>query len=123
MSAPPRSAWSIRTSPTPADVTSATTIRRRTTWRYPDAIGVKTGATALGTCLVTAAKREDVTIICVQMGMLGSDNAARREELFKRAIQFFEYVFTYEYTKIDASALIGRYIEQVDVQNLPGTQV
>ena len=92
-------------------------------FHYPDAIGVKTGATALGTCLITAARREDVTLICVQMGMLGSDNAARREELFKRAIQFFEYVFTYEYTKIDASALIERCSEQIDVQNLPGTQV
>ena len=85
---------------------------------YPYAIGVKTGATALGTCLVTAAKKEDVTILCVQMGMLGDDNAARRNELFKRTIQFFEYVFTYEYTVIDAKTMVGSYTQAVPVDNL-----
>ncbi|MBR2645619.1 MAG: serine hydrolase [Clostridia bacterium] len=87
-------------------------------YHYPYAIGVKTGATALGTCLVNAAKKEDVTILCVQMGMLGDDNAERRAELFWRAIQFFEYVFTYEYTDVDAETMIGSYEQAVRVENL-----
>ena len=85
-------------------------------FHYPYAIGVKTGAIALGTSLVSAAKKEDVTIICVQMGMLGDDNAKRRQELFTRAIQFFDYVFTYEYAEIDAATLLGGYTETVPVE-------
>ena len=83
---------------------------------YPYAIGVKTGATALGTSLVTAARKEDVTIISVQMGMLGDDNAKRRQELFTRAVEFFDYVFTYEYAEVDAASLLGAYSETVPVQ-------
>lgn len=84
---------------------------------YPYAIGVKTGATALGTCLVTAAKKEDVTLICVQMGMVGDDNEAKRQELFRRAIRFFDYVYTYEYTDVEAETVVGDYTETVRVAN------
>ena len=82
-------------------------------YHYPDAIGVKTGATALGTCLVTAAKREDVTIICVQLGMKGEDNEAKRQELFRRSVQIFDYVFDYEYAHVPAETLVKDYAESV----------
>ncbi len=87
-------------------------------YHYPYAIGVKTGATALGTCLVNAAKKEDVTIICVQMGMLGDDNEARRVELWRRAIQFFDYVFEYEYKYVDAYTMTADYTTTIPVENV-----
>jgi D-alanyl-D-alanine carboxypeptidase len=81
---------------------------------YADAIGVKTGATALGTCLVTAAKREDVTVICVQFGMQGEDNEMKRQELFGRSVQIFDYVFDYEYVYADAATVLGDYTATVE---------
>lgn len=82
----------------------------------PEAIGVKTGATALGTCLVAAAKHEDVTIIVVQLGLRGEDNNAKREEEFGRALQYFNYIFAFEYTDIDAGTMIGSYSDVISVK-------
>ena len=82
----------------------------------PEAIGVKTGATALGTCLVAAAKHEDVTIIVVQLGLRGQDNQAKREEEFLRAFQYFYYIFDYEYTDVDAETMIGSYSDVITVK-------
>ena len=79
----------------------------------PEAIGVKTGATALGTCLVAAAKREDVTIIVVQLGLTGDDNKAKREEEFLRALQYFNYIFDNEYIKVDARTMLGAYSDVI----------
>lgn len=82
----------------------------------PEAIGVKTGATALGTCLVAAARREDVTIIVVQLGMTEGDNKSKRYEEFGRALQFFNYIFANEYANIDAKTMIGTYTDVISVK-------
>jgi len=82
----------------------------------PEAIGVKTGATALGTCLVAAAKREDVTIIVVQLGLRGEDNKAKREEEFLRALQYFNFIFDYEYTDVDAKTMLGTFSDVISVE-------
>ena len=82
----------------------------------PEAIGVKTGATALGTCLVAAAKREDVTIIVVQLGMTTGDIKSKRYEEFGRALQFFNYIFDYEYTDVGAETMLGTYTDTISVK-------
>lgn len=82
----------------------------------PEAIGVKTGATALGTCLVAAAKREDVTIIVVQLGMTGGDNKSKRYEEFGRALQYFNYIFANEYTDVSAETMLGSYTDVISVK-------
>ena len=82
----------------------------------PEAIGVKTGSTALGTCLVAAAKREDVTIIVVQLGLTAGDSKSNRLEEFGRALQFFNYIFDYEYTDIDAETMLGTYTDVISVK-------
>ena len=85
---------------------------------YPYAIGVKTGTTGLGNCLVAAAKKEDVTILCVQLGLLDDTSfSARRAELFRRAREMFEYVFTYEYAEIDAKTMLKDHSLTVPVEN------
>ena len=85
---------------------------------YPYAIGVKTGTTGSGNCLVAAAKKEDVTILCVQLGLVGNDSfTSRRNELFRRATEMFEYVFAYEYTEIDAKTMLKDYSLTVPVEN------
>ncbi len=82
----------------------------------PEAIGVKTGATALGTCLVAAAKREDVTIIVVQLGMTVGDIKSKRYEEFGRALLFFNYIFDYEYTDVDAKTMLGAYTDVISAE-------
>ena len=85
---------------------------------YPYAIGVKTGTTGLGNCLVAAAKKEDVTVLCVQLGLLDDSSfSARRAELFRRAREMFEYVFTYEYVEIDAKTMLDGFTLTVPVEN------
>ncbi len=86
-------------------------------YHYPYAIGVKTGATGYGTCLVNAAQKEDVTIICVQLGVPGEDFDGNRRELFTRAIKMFDHVFNYEYAYVDAEALLSGYTDSMLVQN------
>lgn len=83
---------------------------------YEYAIGVKTGTTALGGNLVAAARKEDVTILCVQLGALEGENAERAELLCRSAKRMFEYVFRYEYRYVTAE-LLGEVLQRVTVEN------
>ena len=63
---------------------------------YPYAIGVKTGSTPRGgMALVSAAKKDGVTLICVMMGLMGEDGDAntRSNRRFTDSITLFEYGF------------------------------
>ncbi|MCL2695390.1 MAG: serine hydrolase [Clostridiales bacterium] len=63
---------------------------------YPHAIGVKTGSTPRGgMALVSAAEKDGVTLICVMMGLMGSDDDAsyRSNRRFSDAIMLFEQEF------------------------------
>ncbi|HPF54261.1 MAG TPA: serine hydrolase [Eubacteriales bacterium] len=84
---------------------------------YRYAVGVKTGTSTAGCCLVSAATREDVTVICVQLGMTGMDtDAHRHEELCRDAKAMFEYIFNYEYSYVRAKELIGSFRFEVGLE-------
>ncbi|MBQ1820230.1 MAG: D-alanyl-D-alanine carboxypeptidase [Clostridia bacterium] len=84
---------------------------------YEYAIGVKTGSTGTGNSLIAAATKEDVTIICSQLGVTGDDFGLRSKELFKRARELFEYVFTYEYDHVTAETMLAGKTLTVAVEN------
>jgi len=63
---------------------------------YAHAIGVKTGSTPRGgMALVSAARRDGLTLICVMMGLTGADDDAsyRSNRRFSDSIALFEYEF------------------------------
>lgn len=86
---------------------------------YEYAIGVKTGTTWKGSNLIAAAQKEDVVLICVQLGAVkGEDDAYRARRLAENAKEIFEYVFNYEYGYAEASELISQPIAyEVPVEN------
>lgn len=91
---------------------------------YADAIGVKTGTTYAGSCLVSAAQREDVTLICVQLGAKRYEsNNYRAASLCRSAREMFLYVFENEYAYVNAETLIGTPAVRLPVSGAAGSGV
>ena len=88
---------------------------------YPYAIGVKTGTTYAGSCLVSAAQREDVTLICVQLGATRYEsNNYRAASLCRSAREMFEYIFENEYAYATAQSLIDAPAVEFPVNGAAG---
>ena len=79
----------------------------RLLWRYEYAIGVKTGFTkAAGRCLVSAAEKEGVTLICVTLGCY--DDFTTHEKAYETYFQSFGRVdFTPEVSGLTVPVVGG----------------
>lgn len=85
---------------------------------YEYAVGVKTGTSTAGSCLVAAATKEDVTLLCVQLGAVrGASDSDRAETLCKNAAELFAYVFDYMYAYVAADTLLSGYEAELIIEN------
>ena len=48
--------------------------------------------------------------------MTVGDSSSKRNEEFGRALQFFNYIFDYEYTDVDAETMLGTYTDVISVK-------
>ena len=90
---------------------------------YEYAVGVKTGTATAGCSLSAAARREDVTLVCVQLqSVKGETDKARGAQLCRDAVKMFEYVFNYEYGYFPAKDTVdtAQYTVSVPVKDADG---
>lgn len=93
---------------------------------YEYAIGVKTGTATAGCSLSAAARKEDVTLVCVQLqSTKGDTDKARGAGLCRDAAKMFEYVFNYEYGYFTAKDTVdaAKYSMTVPVTDADGNDI
>ncbi len=82
--------------------------RNKLLWRYPYAIGIKTGYTkGAGSCLLSAAKKRDMSLIAVTL------KAKEHEKTFAEAQEIFDWA--YKYFKYHSIAQKGKVVSKVNV--------
>ena len=69
---------------------------KSSTYHYPGCIGIKTGSTYLaGNCLISAAQREEQTLVCIMMGCnwLINLDGSRDKLQFSESIRLYDWGF------------------------------